>query len=265
MIIGRKNKIEAAHIPKAPRVMEMSNINFGLPDALFRSYQHSPCAEKFHRYLNEKTGIETVATFAYGSLDDFPQMQLYIWVKDSDVTEQILHNTPYQSCRREHPLFCSIMDCLLCALRDDNNRVLSDVSSLWNMQQIADASGENKIYVTITILSYLRCYTDELLGATKEAVSLAFAEHFPSYERLMCGSYSLEGGPLAHNHLYLFLTPEDQEKAKLSGDIEKMREMAYNIIKEKDIYGYLPFEMYAPEITNRRVLTSEQIFVIARE
>ena len=97
----RKN--ETNNMPKSPCIMAMSNIDFGLPDQLFRSYKHSPCAEKFHRNLKEKAGIEAVATFAYGNLKLYPQIQLYVWVKDSAVTEQILQNTPYQSCSRKHP------------------------------------------------------------------------------------------------------------------------------------------------------------------
>ncbi len=251
--------------PKVPCIMEMSNIDFGSPSQLFQPYQHAPCAEKFHRYLKEKTGIDAVATFAYGSLAVFPQMQLYLWVMDSVVTEQILQNTPHCPCRRDHPLFRLIIGCLLDALREDGNKALADVSKLWDMQQTNDAGGEKQIYVSITLLSYLRCYTDDLFGATKDAVTHTLTEQFPTYERFLCGAYSLESGPLAHNHLYLFMTPQDQEKATASGDIEKMRKLAYDIIRARDVHGYVPYEVYTPQIANRRELTSDQIFFIVRE
>lgn len=245
--------------------MEMSNIDFGVPGQLFRSYKHSRCAGIFHQKLKEKAGIETVATFAYGNLKLFPQMQLYVWVQDSAVTEQILQNTPYQSCRRDHPLFLSVIDCLLDALQEDDNQALADISALWDMQQTNDVKGEDKIYISITFLSYVRCYTDELFGTTKNKVSEAFTEYFPSYNNLICGSFSLENGPLSHNHLYLFMTPQDQERAETSGDVEKMRKLAYDIIRAEDIYGYIPYEKYIPQITNRRELTTEQIFFVVRE
>ncbi len=250
---------------KSPCIMKMSNINFGLPDQLFRSYKHSRCAEIFHQKLKEKAGIEAVATFAYGDLKLFSQMQLFVWVQDSAAAEQILQNTPYQSCRRDHPLFQTVIDCLLHALQEDDNQALTDISGLWDMQQLSDANGEDKIYISMTFLSYVRCYIDELLGATKEKVSQVFSEHFPSYDRLMCGSFSLEPGPLAHNHLYLFMTPQDQKRAETSGDIEKMRKLAYDVIRAEDVYGHIPYEMYTPQITNRRELTSDQIFFIVRE
>lgn len=100
-----------------------------------------------------------------------------------------------------------------------------------------------------------------MLGTTKEQISQAFAAQFPSYDKLMCGSFSLESGPLAHNHLYLFMTPQDQERAKASGDIEKL---AYDIVKAKDIFGYIPYEKYDPQIKSRRELTTEQIFFVDR-
>lgn len=253
------------NMPKSPRVVEMSNINFGMPGQLFCSYKHSPCAEKFHRKLKEKAGIEAVASFAYGDLKLYPQMQLYVWVQDSEATEQILQNTPYQSCSRNHPLFQTIIECLIDALVEDKNRMLASVFDLWNLQQINDANGEDKIYVSVTLLSYLRCYTDDVLGATKNEVSEIISEHFPYYEKLTCGSFSLESGPLAHNHLYLFFTPEDQKRAEVSGDIEKMKQLAYDIIRTKDVHGYIAYEAYAPQIVNRRQLTSEQLFLIARE
>lgn len=252
-------------MPKSPCIMEMSNIDFGSPDQLFRPYKHSPCAEIFHRNLKENTGIEAVATFVYGDLKLYPQMQLFVWVQDSAATEQILQNTPYQSCGRNHPLFRTIIECLIDALQENDNQALASVSDLWNMQQVNDANGEDKIYVSVTLLSYLRCYTDDVFGATKNEVSEAFAEHFPSYEKLACGSYSLESGPLAHNHLYLFFTPEDQKRAEASGDIEKMKRLAYDIIRTKDVHGYISYEAYAPQTANRRQLTSEQLFFIARE
>ena len=186
----RKNKTD--NMPKSPCILEMSSIDFGAADQLFCSYKHSPCAEKFHRKLKEKAGIETVASFAYGDLKLYPQMQLYVWVQDSAATEQILQNAPYQSCSRNHPLFSTIIECLIDALGEDSNQVLASVSDLWNMQQISDASGEDKIYVSVTLLSYLRCYKDDVFGATKNEISKAFAEHFPSYEKLTCGSFSLE-------------------------------------------------------------------------
>lgn len=260
-----KWKSEKASIPKAPCVMEMSDIDFGWPGELFRSYHHSPCAQKFHSYLKEKAGIEAVATFAYGNLDMFPQMQLYIYVNDSAVTEQILKNTPHQSCPRHHPLFQTIMDCLLKALCENDHQTLETVSSLWTRQQVNDASGEERIYVSITLRSYLRCYMDELFGATRDEISQVLAECFPQYKHFMCSAYSLEAGPLAHNHLYLFMTPEDLEKAKASGDIEKMRRMAYDIIHPKDVFGYVPYDIYSPQIASRRELTTEQLFFIARE
>ena len=252
-------------MPKSPCILEMSNIDFGLPNQLFRLYKHSPCAEKFHRKLKEKAGIEAVASFAYGDLKLYPQMQLYVWVQDSATTEQILQNAPYQSCSRNHPLFQTIIECLIDALGEDGNKVLASVSDLWNMQQISDANGEDKIYVSVTLLSYLRCYKDDVFGATKNEISKAFAEHFPSYEKLTCGSFSLESGPLAHNHLYLFFTPEDQKRAESSGDIEKMKRLSYDIIRTKDVHGYISYESYAPQIVNHRQLTSEQLFLIARE
>ena len=261
----RIRKNETNNISESPCVVEMSDINFGMPGQLFCSYKHSPCAEIFHQNLKEKAEIEAVATFVYGDLNLYPQMQLFLWVQDSDVTEQILKNTPYQSCNRNHPLFKTIIECLIDALGKDNNQVLASVSDLWNMQQMNDARGEDKIYFSVTILSYLRCYADELFGTTKNEVSEAFAEHFPSYEKLTCGSFSLESGPLTHNHLYLFFTPEDQERAEVSGDIERMRQLAYDIIKAKDVNGYISYETYTPQITNRRKLTSEQLFFIARE
>ena len=245
--------------------MELSDINFGHPAALFCSYKHSPCAEIFHRNLKEKAGIEAVASFAYGDLKLYPQMQLYVWVQDSSATEQILQNTPYQSCSRNHPLFQTVIECLIDALVEDKNRMLASVFDLWNLQQINDANGEDKIYVSVTLLSYLRCYTDELFGASKMEITSAFAKHFPSYEKLTCNAFSLASGPHAHNHLYLFFTPEDQKRAEVSGDIEKMKRLAYDIIKTKDVLGYISYEAYAPQITNLRKLTSEQIFFIARE
>ncbi len=262
---NNESGIGSDNMQKSPCVVEMSNIDFGLPGQLFCSYKHSPCAEIFHRNLKEKAGIEAVATFAYGDLKLYPQMQLYVWVQDSAVTEQILQNTSYHSCGRNHPLFPTIIECLIDALQEDGNQVLASVSDLWNMQQVNDANGEEKIYVSITLRSYLRCYTDDVFGTTENEVSEAFAEHFPSYEKLTCGSYSLESGPLAHNHLYLFFTPEDQKRAEASGDIEKMRKLAYDIIKAKDVLGYISYETYAPQITNRSELTSEQLFFIARE
>lgn len=259
MCIGSNNML------KAPFIMEMSDIDFGASRQLFRSYKHSMCAKLFHQNLKEKAGIEAVATFAYGNLKLFPQMQLYVWVQDSAITEQILQNTPYQSCRRDHPLFQSVVECLLDALQEADSKTLADISALWDMQQTNDAKGEDKIYIGITFLSYIRCYTDELFGITKKSVSQAFTKSFPSYDNLMCGSFSLRNGPLAHNHLYLFMTPQDQERAEISGDVEKMRKLAYDIIKPKDIHGYIPYEKYIPQITNRRELTTEQIFFVVRE
>lgn len=266
MKLGKmKRGSEMTSILKAPCIMEMSNIDFGLPGQLFRSYQHSPCAQKFHCYLKERVGIEAVTTFAYGNLDIFPQMQLYLWVKDSAVTEQILQSTPYQPCRRDHPLFQSIMDCLLDALHEEDTQAFKDISSLWNMQQTNDTNEQNRIYVSITLLSYLRCYMDDLFGTTRDEVSQVLTKCFPIYEHFVCGAYSLEVDPLAHNHLYLFLTPEDQEKAKASGDIEKMRKIAYEIIHKKDLLGHVPYDLYSPQIANRRELTAEQLFFIVRE
>ncbi len=263
----RKNEvgIKTDNMPKSPCITEMSSIDFGLPGQLFRSYQHSPCAEIFHRNLKEKAGIEAVATFAYGNLKLYPQIQLYVWVQDSAATEQILQNTPYQSCSRNHPLFRSIIECLIDALGEDDNQAFADVSDLWKTQQASDANGKDKIYISVTLRSYLRCYADDVFGATKNEVSEALAEHFPSYEKLTCGSFSLESGPLAHNHLYLFFTPNDQKRAEASGDVEKMKKLAYNIIKMKDVLGYISYEAYTPQIANRRQLTSEQLFFIARE
>lgn len=88
----RKNKAGAkiANMPKSPRIVEMSDIDFGSPDQLFRLYKHSPCAEIFHRNLKEKAKIEAVATFAYGDLKLHPQMQLYVWVQDSAVARKFL-------------------------------------------------------------------------------------------------------------------------------------------------------------------------------
>jgi len=265
----KENIFTKNSIPKSPCVIEMSDIDFGQPGELFRTYKHSPCAEIFHRNLKEKAGIEAVATFAYGNLKLFPQIQLYVWVKDSEAAEQILKNTPYQSCRSDHPLFRTVMECLFDALQEEGNQAFADISELWEKQQLNDANGENQIYVSITLLSYIRCYTDDLLGAAADAVSQAFAEHFPSYENLECFAFSLEnfsaeGGRLSHNHLYLFMTPQDQERAEDSGDVEKMRKLAYDIVSEKDIYGYITYEDYMPQVTNRRMLTGEQIFHIAR-
>ena len=266
MKLGKTQKgSEKAYIHKEPCIVEMSNIAFGSRGQLFQSYQHSLCAQKFHRYLKERAGIEAVATFAYGNLDMFPQMQLYLWVKDSAVTEQILQSTPYQPCHRDHLLFQSIMDCLLDALRETDIQAFKNVSSLWKMHQTSDAREQNRIYVSITLLSYLRCYMDDLFGATREDVSRALAESFPTYEHFMCGAYSLEVDSLAHKHLYLFMTPEDREKAEKSGDIEKMRRIAYQIVHKRDLLGLVPYDMYMPQIANRRELTSEQLFFIGRE
>lgn len=114
----------------APCIMEMSDINLESPDRLFRSYKHSRCADILHQKLKAKTGIEAVATFAYGDLTVFPQMQLYVWVQDSAVAEPILQNTPYKSCSRTRPLFRSVMECLLDALQEDDNRALAEVAAL---------------------------------------------------------------------------------------------------------------------------------------
>ena len=245
--------------------MEMSNIEFGSPDQMFHSYQHSSCAKKFHEYLKQKTGIEVVATFAYGNLEVFPQMQLYLWVRDTFASEQILQNFSCQSCHHDHPLFQSIMECLIEALRQDRNAALADVLNLLKMQQTDDASGQKQIYIQIELRSYLRCYTDDLLGATRDAVSQILTKNFPNYEHLQCCAYSMQNGSLAHNHLYLFQTPQDKEKASNSGDIEKMRKLAYDIIRAKDVHGYVSYDTYVPQIVSRRELSSEQLFYIVRE
>lgn len=263
----RRNEVDgvADNMFSAPCVVEMSDIDFGTTELMFRKYKHSPCAEKFHHNLKEKVGIQAVATYVGGDLKLYPQIQLYVWVKDSAVTEQILQNTPYQSCSRKHPLFQAIVECLIDALQDDNNAALVKISNLWEMQQKNDSNGEDKIYVSVMLLSYLRCYTDQVFGTTSNEISQMFTEHFPSYPNLMCSALSLESGPLAHNHLYLFFTPKDQERAETSGDIEKMKRLAYDAIRAKDVLGYISYEAYAPQITNRRKLTSDQIFFIARE
>lgn len=263
----RKNEVDRKtdNMSTYPCVVEMSDIDFGMPRQLFCRYKHSPCAEIFNHNLKERAGIEAVATYVAGDLKLYPQMQIYVWVKDSAVTEQILQNTPYQSCSRKHPLFRTIIECLTDALQEDDNNALADVSDLWRMQQENDVNGEEKIYVSVTLLSYLRCYTDQVFDATSNEISQIFAEHFPSYETISCSALSLENGPLAHNHLYLFFTPKDQERAEASGDIEKMKRLAYDIIRKKDVLDYISYETYVPQITNRRKLTSEQIFFIARE
>ena len=250
---------------KAPCFFEMTNMDLMSPNVLFQSHQHSRCAEKFHQFLKERTGIEAVGSFAYGNLATFPQMQLFLWVRDSEITEQILHNTPCQPCCRENPLFPTIMDCLLDALREDGNGALADVEKLWNKQKNSDANGEKQIYVSATVYSYRRCYTDNLLGATAEKITQGLNERFPSYERLLCCAYSLEVDGLAHNHLFLFLTPEDEQRARASGDTEQMRKLAYDIIHPRDIFGYVTYEAYAPQIANRRMLSSEQIFFAVRD
>lgn len=250
---------------KSPFIVELTDIDFGAPRQLLRSFKHSRSAEKFHRNLKEKADIEAVATFAYGNLEFYPQMQLYVWVQDSAVTEQILKNTSSQSCNRRHPLFRTVIECLINALREEGNNALAGVSDLWRMQQENDENGEDQIYVSVTLLSYLRCYADEVFGATSSEISQIFANHFPSYEKLTCNAFSLESGPLAHNHLYLFFTPNDQKRAEDSGDIEKMKSLAYDIIRTKDALGFISYENYAPQITSRRHLTSEQLFFIAKE
>ena len=253
------------NIIKSPCIVELSDINFGHPTALFCSYKHSPCAEIFHRNLKEKAGIEVVASFAYGDIKLYPAIELFLWVQDSDATEQILKNTPYQHFTRTNPLVKAIIECLIDALEEDKNQTLSSICDLWRMQQENDSIGEDKIYVSVTLLSYWRSYTDELFGATKMEITSAFAKHFPSYEKLTCNAFSLASGPHAHNHLYLFFTPEDQKRAEASGYIEKMKRLAYDIIKTKDIHEYVSYESYAPHFTNRRQLTREQLFFIAKE
>ena len=211
----RKNKTD--NMPKSPCLVEMSDVDFGSPRQLFCSYKHSPCAEIFHRNLKEKAGIEAVASFAYGDLKLYPAMLLYVWVQDSAAAEQILKNTPYQSCDRDHPLFRTVIECLIDALQEDGNIALADVSDLWKLQRENDARGEDKIYVSVTLLSYRRCYTDDLFGATKNVVSEAFAKHFPTYENLSCHSFSLESGPLAHN----FSLPRIKNAPKSRGILRK--------------------------------------------
>ncbi len=192
----------------------MSNIDFGWPGQLSRSYQLLPCALKIYCYLKERVGIEAFAMFAYGNLDMFPQMQLYLWVKDSAVTEQILQSTPYQPCRRDHPVFQAIMDCLLDALREEDIQAFKDVSSLWNMQQTDDTSEQNRIYVCITPLSYLRCYMDDLFGATRDEVSQVLAECFPMYEHFICGAIPWRSIQW-HTIIYVFFDSQGSEKTKL--------------------------------------------------
>jgi len=248
-----------------PRVVEMSDINYEFPDYLFHTYHHSSCSELFHRSLKEQLGIEAVASFAYGNIKKYPQIILKLWVKDSEVTDTILKNTPYKSVvSTGEPLYCSIVECFINALHEDNNPSEKKVSELWEKQKASAACGESQIYVGIDVFSYLRCYIDALMGRTADAVGQAFKKNFASYERLECYSLSLNGGPIAHNHLYLFLSPQEKENAIVSGDAEKMRMMAYEIISVYDIFDLLPFERYNPQIESRRALTSEQIYHISR-
>ena len=251
---------------RSHQLFEMSNIDLDSHNRLFQSFQHSHCAALFHSRLKETTEIDAVATYAYGNLALASQMVLKIWVKDSLITEAILKNMPYQSFfDSTEPLFQSIIESLLFALKEDNNQMFSNVSALWEKQKESDGLGEKRIYVGIELYSYLRCYIDELLSKTKTPVTHAIKDLFPDYEQFECYAFSLKSGPIAHNHLFLFLTPQDKDKAIKSGDFEKMRKTAYSIITKNDVFGYISYEDYNPQIESKRFLSSKQIFFINRE
>ncbi len=264
--IRKDGRAERPRQTRAPHIVEMSDIDPESPDRLFHTYSHSRCAEIFHRRLKEVTGIDAIASFVYGNAESVSQIILKIWVKDSPASETLLNNSPYRNyCDSSAPLFRSIINCLLFALSEDNNPAMSVVCALWDKQQACDAGGEKRIFFGIDVFSYLRCYLDELMGRTKADITRAFGERFPDYLDLECCSFSLKAGPTAHDHLYLFLTPDDMDRAMTSGDAEEMRKTAYDIISGYDVFGLLSYGNYVPQIESRRALTSEQLFFIARE
>ncbi len=122
--------------------------------------------------------------------------------------------------------------------------------------------GEIPLYVTLIAfkrqyLDYLYC--DTALVIEKELKSVFhLPDNFKYYAFNASEDINISGYPM-----FLFFNPDDLKEAEDKGYIDKMTDVAYNIILQRDVLHLLPpREHFKPQVFSRRDLSSKLLSCI---
>jgi len=217
----------------------------------------SRVAIKFHELLREKIGLLCDASFAYGGTKI---NALFLLVNDNDISEEILQHKTHVDIYPQEKYFDSIVQMLYLALKEVEPKIYEKIKdSLYSNGKVS-----NSMWISIKSLDRLRM--NYVYSKSAIPIEAMFKEKFPQYQHLICCCYSLSEYDTFADHLFLFFTPSDLEKARSNGDLEKMIEEAYTIVKKNDHLGLFTEEIYRSklQVNSRRNFTKDDLFCMLR-
>lgn len=236
---------------------------------LYRGAIHnSKEAELFHQKMKVKSGIICKASILRGICDDTHMSAcLDIMIEDNEISDNILEHKSYKYIYCDNEFFHVTIGALLDALKETNKDAYSILSKLYAEEKLRYASGKlGTVHLSIAASSFSRTFMNEIYGESSIRINKMFDEKFSQYKNLECCCYSISEYDTFADHLFLFFTPDDLEKAKSSGDLDKMISEAYAIVKETDTIGLFTEELYRAklQIDSRRNFTQSELFYILR-
>lgn len=225
-------------------------------------------ADIFHKKVKEKLGISCVSSILRGLFNDTHTFgTLYISVDDNEASEKVLNHKTYKHIRCDSDFFHTVIDLLLESLKEENPSAYSIVSTLYNMEKTRYEAGTyGTVYLSIDFGSFSRTLMNEIYGSSSVEIDTMFKNQFPQYQHLTCCCYSLSEYDTFADHLFLFFTPSDLEKARSSGDLEKMIKESYAIVEKNDHLGLFTEDIYRSklQVDSRRNFTKDDLFCMLR-
>lgn len=255
-----KNDTIKSEEPLALDFFDMSKVESTMLrlDISSGSVENSDSAIEFHSQIKDNCNIDALGSFIKGSSDHL-YTTLYLWVYDNEATLDLFKGRTFCYVEAESRLYLSILNCLISAF--DKCSQSASSSAINKLLEIQKKSG--KKLLTIQLIEFNRQYLDDLYGITAETVEQALKKEFPQYK-----DFNYANGAVTKEAVgdfvpvFLFFTPQDLKRAELDGNIDKMTDIAYNIISQKDESGILTKERFKPQAISRRALSSKQLYDI---
>jgi hypothetical protein len=102
----------------------------------------------------------------------------------------------------------------------------------------------------------------ETIDKTIFKVNRAIHFLFPAQKKVV---YNWTDKNNVQTHFFIYKEKSGLQKDIESGNTERMRKIAFRILKRKDYLNYFSFENYHPVFTSVQDLTSDEVFGITRE
>jgi len=221
----------------------------------------SDTARIFHALLFEKLGVECVASHADGYLSsDHDRLHVDIYLADNDASEELLGGRiRLDICDKDNDVFCAVVTTFCDALREAGENTYEDTCFVY--EEFKDKNRTKECYVSVCVQNFRRLQMKEAYFRAFSNIGAVIRAEFPGYSRIDCFPYSpVEFGGFDEHYL-MFFTPSDMQKARESGDLGRMTDRAFDIVKREDIFGYFDRENFKSsiKIASRRDFTKETL------